>query len=159
MKLKYFLPFFLLLFSLEVLGQKYLLMDKIGGKQRREYYPGEELTFRLKGENHYNTVTIKDLQDSLIILDEGVININEIHTIKRNRRSLTPKLRVAGVGLILIDQINSVVVSGEPFVLSSGVLIAGGSLVAISYIIDLSRKRKFKIRGNRRLKIIDVGFG
>lgn len=159
MKLNYFLTLIIIFFSLEVLGQKYLLMDKLGGKQRREFLPGDGLTFRIKGENHYNTATITNLEDSLIFFDDGVINIKDIHSIRFKRRFSTAKLRVAGLGLIFVDQFNTVIIAGEPFAISSGVLIAGGSLVALSYIIELAKKTTFKINRNRRLKIIDVSYG
>ncbi|MDQ3536147.1 MAG: hypothetical protein M3421_11035 [Bacteroidota bacterium] len=166
MNLKYIFSLAIIFMFFEVLGQRYLLMDKIGGRQRREFYPGNELKFKLKGEDHFNTAQIIHLQDSLIIFYEGVINVKDIKTIKTPRRtssilgvSRTAKIRIAGIGLIIIDQINTIVVAGEPFSISSGVFIVGGSLVAFSYIIDLSQKNKFKIRRNRRLRIIDVGFG
>jgi len=166
MYLKYFLGVILMFIALEAIGQKYLVMDKIGGRQRREFYPGDELIFRLRGEDHFNTAVITHLQDSLVFFDQGVVNVNEIASIRTKPRqsgimgaSSTAKFRIAGVGLVLIDQFNNVVIAGGEFRLSRGVLIAGGSLVALSYIIDLTQKNKYKIKGNRRLRIVDVSFG
>ncbi len=163
MKLSIIILLLLIKSSLTAYAQKYLLMDKYTGKQRKEFYPGDELTFRLKGEEHFNTMVITQLQDSLIIFNGAVVNTREIGSIRVDRRSNGIKgasrtARKAGVGLFLIDQFNSLVITREPIRIQKEVLIVSSSLVALSYLIHLTQKKKFKIGGNRRLRIIDVSF-
>ena len=149
----------------ESYSQRYLLLDRIGSKHRVEIYPGELLKFQLKGEDHFNEAVINFLQDSLIILDVGVLNINDIQAIAKDRTSpsgiiaASRLLMSAGLGLIFIDQFNTVVISGDSPNINPGIMITGGALVVIHYLIQLARRKKYVIRGNRRLRIIDLGFG
>lgn len=162
---KYLLLIVLLFFSLEVFSQKYLLLDKIGSKRRLEFHPGDELTFKLHGESHFSNAVISHLSDSTIFFQDGLITLKNIDEIRIGHRasgilgtSRTVKFKIAGVGLILLDQFNTGIISGEKFTLNRGVLIAGGSLIALGYILDFAQKKRFKIRGNRRLRIVDVSF-
>lgn len=154
---------FLSLFS-KSYCQRYLLLDKIGSRHRIEIYPGETLRFQLRGEDHFNEAVINFLQDSLIIFDVGVINIKDIHAIAKDRTmrsgilASSRLLMIAGLGIIIIDQFNTVVIAGDPPSINTGVMVAGGSMVVIHYLIKLAQRRKYVIKGNRRLRIVDLGF-
>lgn len=153
---------FTLFIAFESCSQKYLLLDKLGSTKQFKYYEGETLRFKLKGDDHFSTGVIQLLQDSTIILDNGVVylqDISALQVIPDNKGLLgssgTRKFKRGGIVLILIDQFNSIVIDGEPARISPGVMIAAGSLVAFGYILDLVRKEKIKIKGNRRLRIMD----
>jgi hypothetical protein len=160
----FIISFILLFISTHSFAQKYLLLDKIGSRHRVEIYPGETLRFQLKGEDHFNEAVINFLQDSLIILDVGVINVKEIHAIAKDRSiqsgivANSRLLMYAGIGIIIIDQFNTTVVAGDPPDINTGVVVAGGSLIVLHYLIQLAKRKKYVIRGNRRLKIVDLGF-
>ncbi|CAN5615841.1 hypothetical protein BH23BAC1_BH23BAC1_04010 [soil metagenome] len=164
-RIKYFITTFIAVFVFSsCYSQRYLLLDRIGSRHRIEIYPGETLRFQLKGEDHFNEAVINFLQDSLIILDVGVINIRDIHAIAKDRTSpsgivaASRLLMIAGLGIIFIDQFNTVIIAGDPPNINPGIMIAGGSLVVIHYLIQLAQRRKYVIKGNRRLRIVDLGF-
>jgi hypothetical protein len=151
-------------FSTHSYAQRYLLIDRIGSRHRVEIYPGETLRFQLKGEDHFNEAVINFLQDSLIILDVGVINIKDIHAIAKDRTiqsgivANSRLFMIAGIGIIILDQFNTTVIAGDPRDINTGVVVAGGSLIVLHYLIQLAKRKKYVIRGNRRLRIVDLGF-
>ena len=73
---KRFLPFYVIILSLQcsmpASGQdKFLVLEKLGRKKRVKFYPGDELTFKLKNSELEITGTILDLHDSLILFADS----------------------------------------------------------------------------------------
>ncbi len=145
----------------QVYGQdKYLVLEKMGRKKRIVFYPGDEITFKMKNSDLEITDAIVDLHDSLILFLNSYVRPKEIEYVKLERNvgllspSNGPKLIIAGVGLFLIDQLNNSIIQGnelrinDDIVKTSLIMIVGGS------IWTSFRYTKFRNKGNRRIRTV-----
>lgn len=159
---RFYLILFLVILPLAVcFAQNFLVIEKMGTKKRIEIYPGEDLQYELKKTGSYIFEDrIMDLQDSLIILLLDTVHVKEISTIhyKKEKSALASSfmiLPVAGVALLLIDQLNHVVIAGNDFDLNPGVVVASSTLVAAGVLYKLLEKKKYKLKGNWRVRVVD----
>ncbi len=155
---------FILIPIIQLWGQEpYLLLRKVGRPYQIVFYEGEEMRFRVKGEKKYIKDYILGLQGDRIRFHYYSIKLSEIEAIDVRDRNFTVfsfrsspgKLFVAGIGLVLIDQLNQVVIRDEPAGLSTGVAIASASLIASSFILRAIQKKVFRPGGKSIIEIID----
>jgi len=76
----------------------------MGTKKRYEYFPNDQITFRVSGEDFYRKDYILALSDTSLIFANGVVTISEIERVKLPVTSWMAvtggTLVVAGVGII-----------------------------------------------------------
>jgi hypothetical protein len=152
---------FSLLSIYTVSGQdKYLVLEKMGKKKRIVFYPGEEITFKMKNSDLEIMDRIEDVHDSLIIFVNTYVKPEEIDYIKIERTegllspSNAPKLMIAGVSLFLIDQLNYSVIQGNEYRFDRDILKTSVVLVVGGAIWKSFRYSKFRNKGNRRIRIV-----
>ncbi|MEM9832226.1 MAG: hypothetical protein AAF944_16465 [Bacteroidota bacterium] len=120
------------------------------------YEIGDKISFRLKGSKDKIAQKITGFQDSLILFRNYQVNpssISHLHVDEKTKTWYIMKykydklLLIAGIGYPLIDLVNS----GE---LDPTTLIIGGSLISAGLLARWFIKKTIKIRGNRRLIIV-----
>ena len=152
-----------LLTSSGVSGQKFLQLDKFGKKKSMKIFIGEELNFRLSGEEFFYSLIIRDLipETNKIIFDNGEVNVEDVAEIRHFRNKGAVKawnllFLNFGIGWALFSAIDAL--AGGTFHLSA--VIISGAAIAVGFLIKaIFTKRKFKISDKRGLRIIDMNVG
>ena len=146
--------------AIPVLGQaqEMLVLQKPGKVKRVEIKPGTTIQFRLKGSNQVYKKEILRFEDSAMVFANYKVFLDEINMIKI---PLNPRLRkysetimAAGIILFVADQINNSVIDDNSFSLNRGVSITSTAMIAGGFLIRFLQKRKFKIPGKHKLKLI-----
>ena len=121
------------------------------------YKTGDIISFRLKNNKSKITGQIRGFEDSLVVFRNYKVNPNEItHLYVDSKTKSWYILRykyekiflIAGVGYLLLDVLNT----GE---LSEKTLIISGSLVSAGLLAKWLINDRIKIKGRRKLLIID----
>lgn len=144
-------------------GQIKLQMDKFGKRKTLDYEIGDEIMVKIKGEDGFHRLTIKDLHSEagIIITQLGAVNIKDITHVRTQRfRKLGLVLRyklwlfgTAWGGYSLI----AALLAG--YTLTWGTLIVVGAAFLLGWLIGrLLRRRTYRLNGRRqrRLRIRDM---
>ena len=161
MKIIYLLLTFFL-FSLPVSAQKVLQMEKRGKVKTTKYHLGEELTFKVKGQNDWITDVMLDIkvEEGIIIFSERFVKVDDIRIIKSYKNARFAKAA----------QTSLYTFGTAWLVFSLGGTLAGEPLndltwqvPATSFILGFAIKRifysrKYRIGKKRRLRLLDLSF-
>jgi len=139
--------------SFNSFSQDHLLLTKKNRPYRIKYFAGEEIRFKLKGDNEYHKSLIKGFNKEEIIFHYYSIALDELEVIdvsdKRftvfSFRSSPGKLLVSGMALIAIDQFNQTVIREEPFGVNSNLAVVGGALSLSGILLKLIQKKRWKM--------------
>ena len=156
--------FFFVILSYELKGQsEYIVVEKTLKEKQIKYSSGDEISYKLKGENFFRTNHIVALNDSSIEFHYNNILYREISqvNIKRHRftginiYSIGTYAQIAGIGYIVIDQFNKVVVQGQDAVFEKEVWIVGGIIFLGGTILKLLNPKKVKLGGKYRIRYMN----
>jgi len=161
----YKLIFVLIFFSQRIFPQELLRIssNSFGYHVVFEAYPGDILTYKLKGENKFRQNKISALSDSVIIFDNDLyIKFSELKRIryKKNKRlinTFSAFFIKAGFLFIIIDTTNNLLL-GRPKVVNEAAALISAGLVTTGLIIKRLGIKKIRINKNKTLKIIDVNY-
>ena len=142
------------------LAQDYLVLEKMGTKKRYEYFPNDQITFQVTGEDSFRKDEIVTLTDSSIVFSTGVVLLKEIYRVKPPVTSWMMvtggTLVVAGVGYYLIDTFNQVIVSGNKYSNDENVLRTSIILTGTGASMILLSSKKVKLNKNWRVRTVDI---
>ncbi len=156
--------FFFVILSYELKGQsEYIVVEKTLKEKQIKYSSGDEISYKLKGENFFRTNHIVALNDSSIELHYNNILYREISqvNIKGHRftsidiYSIGTYAQIAGIGYIVIDNFNKVVVQGQDAVFEKEVWIVGGIIFLGGTILKLLNPKKVKLGGKYRIRYMN----
>lgn len=157
MRIVIILVTFWLFLNLQSKAQSGLYVSK-NNKFIANFHAGDEITFKIEGEDYYMTQMIIGFRGDNIqfhYFDLAIADITHID-ISESRKTVFDVLSrytlQAGVLFLLIDTFNQGVIRDEGFEPSSPSLIITGSLLASSAITKLLSKKKFKI-DKRKVKL------
>lgn len=155
MKKAVFVVILLSFFFAEIsIAQNYLIVRKIGSTRKFEYFAGDSFTYQQKGEPLYFTDIITELKDSLIVLENNIINISQIKAIDvRGAESNRPRIYRAaevtlptmGIGLLAIDLINNSIIEGNEFSLDGGTTSTAAVMVGTGLLLRTIRRKKIDL--------------
>lgn len=155
-----FLIFLISLLPGKSFAQKQLVLLK-NEKVKLRLYPGDEIIYRLKGDNQIQKSYINNLFDTALVAHHTVVPFHKIDRIyfkQGNFGNVVGGLMVVGgAGYFLIDQINVVVVQGNEADLDRGVALSSAVLVAVGLPMMLYKKRHQTIGGKIRLRMVEKG--
>ncbi len=155
-----------LVLSHEVDAQgEYLVLEKTFSKRQIQYSSGDEIIYKLKEEDFYRTDHIIALNDTAIEFHYHQILFHEIDKINikgqrfsgANFRSIGSKLQFVGLGYIIIDQFNQVIVRGEDASFNQNVWISGGLIYIGGTIMKILNPKKIKLGGKYRIRYMNTG--
>ncbi|HLT74223.1 MAG TPA: hypothetical protein VKZ68_04035 [Ohtaekwangia sp.] len=139
-------------------GQQQLVILK-GEKVLLRLYPGDEITYSLKGSRQMRRSYVNNLSDTSVTLHRTVVPLNQFDRIYFKRSSFANViggvLVTGGVGYFLVDQINVVLVHGESANLDKNVTIASAAMLGVGLPLFLFRKNYCKIGRKFRLRVVD----
>lgn len=155
-----------LLFAISTFGQNVLMLDKSGTRKKTFFKSGDDIRYKLKGEDHFRQDYIVSIKDSSLIFHYNKININEISTIdirnknfiKFNLKQAGTLLQISGAMYIVLDQFNKNVVQGREWEFEDDVWITGAVLIAAGTGVKFLHPRKFKVGGRYNLRIININY-
>ncbi len=156
---------FFAIISYELRGQsEYIVVEKTLTDKQIKYSSGDEISFKLKGENFFRTDHIVALNDSSIEFHYNNILYREISQVNikghrftgLNIHSIGTYAQIAGIGYIVIDNFNKVVVQGQDAVFEKEVWIVGGIIFLGGTILKLLNPKKVKLGGKYRIRYMNL---
>ena len=134
----------------------YLALDRIGKAQRVRFYAGDEIEYRVKGENFRRKNTILGVSDDGFLIAGGEIKLAWVERIwtKRGYKSNLPRqaqiyLPIAGALFVIADLISS-----KEF--SPKVLAIGGGMALAGTLLRVLNTKRYFIGKNSLLKSIEA---
>lgn len=158
--MKYILLIFFLTSGIISFAQKQLVLLK-GQKVLLRLYPGDEITFKVRGSKSKRVSYINNLFDTALVAHRDVISLHKIERLYFDQGNLLNVVGglfvVAGVGYLVIDQVNLVLVNKQSFQIDESVGIPAAVLVGVGLPMMLVRKKSQRIGGRYRLFVADKG--
>ncbi len=144
-------------------AQKFLQMERVGSFKVKRYYPGEQVTFKIQGDDSWYTEDILDvlIEDEIVLFTYRAIrieNITHLRSFQRKRWSkpIGQQLYNFGAGWLLFS-LGAAIIREPPLSQSSFTvpLTAG----ALGFLIQkIFRQQTYKMGKNRRLRLLDLSF-
>jgi len=145
------------------ISQTFLVLEKMGTKKRYEYYPGESIKVKMKGEEYYMTEYITSMSDSTLNFTERSVflsNIDAINISSKPRRLKiarhAPQILKAGIGLFFIDQFNNVIVRGNSASIDRSITIASATIASTGALLLFTKPKTKKIKRWWRVRIVEI---
>lgn len=137
-------------------------MEKRGSFKVRRYYPGDEVAFRIAGDDTWYAEEILDVlvDDDLVLFANRVVPVEKITHIRsfkmqRWSKPFGRQLYNFSIGWIVYSL--GATLFGNP--LTTSVILVPAVASATGFLLQkLFRKRTFKIDGRRRLRVLDLSF-
>lgn len=147
--------FFLLAVSVRCYGQDLLMLYKKNRNKNAYYKPGDDLSFRIKGNKSKITGEIIGFRDSTIVFRRFEADLDQISSIyidEKTRWWLRYKVEqmclLAGSGYLVLDVINHGHLSKETAIIS-------GITIGVGLLARLIIGKRIKLKGKTKLKLIE----
>jgi len=158
--MKIYFILFIFFFTIPCYSQNYLELKKLGKKRKIEFFPGEEIRFKIKNDESFSIARISGIYDDYLNFNNIQVNLKDIESIDiRNKSSDALKgvgyiVSGASLGYFTIDIFNMTVVQGntlkKSFNEKMGITSLSGIFVGIS--ITFIKKKYFKNVGMNRIR-------
>lgn len=150
----------LLIFCLHAEAQKQLILIK-KEKVMIRFNPGDEIVYRLKGEDRVVTSYVNNVFDTAVVAHDNIIAYHKIDRVYFRQSTylnvIGSFLVIGGVGYFVIDQFNEVIVHGNDFNVDDNVLKTSVTMTAIGLPLMLFHKKSQRIKGKYRLLMVEEG--
>lgn len=152
----------LLLFVPDAQSQLFLQMEKASNAKTKKFRIGDEVTYRLLGEEDWRTAEIVQIvpSDTLVVFNHQYTKIQQIDAFRsydpqRWSKPLGNNLYLFGAAWSGYSLIASLVDESDPY--SWGDFAVTGSAIATGFLVQqLFKHRTYRFNGKRRLRIIDL---
>lgn len=150
-----------MILTLPVVGQKFLVLEKMGTKKRFEFQINQKMDLRLDEDNYFTRITILDLADSLIMAENLKIDFSSIDAVRLNKKAnffkySGPLLMIAGTALLVFDVVNQTAVQGGEYQSSTGVYVASAALFGVGATFTFAGRDKIKIKKWWRFRTVEI---
>lgn len=150
-----------ILFSIEIMGQKLLVLEKAGTAKNYKYKTGDKIKVETVRDNLVFSGEITEIKDSSIIINSyNEVKLREISRIFRERalmRLFSGAAISGGLFYLSLDWVNGIINNDSP-IIAKNTIIASGILVGTGLIMRQFFYRKFETKEKWRLKILDFSF-
>lgn len=144
--------------------REYIVVEKTLKNKQIKYSSGDQIRYKLVGEDFFRTNHIVALNDSSIEFHYNNILYNEIAQINIKGERFTgidlnnigKYAQIVGIGYIVIDQFNRVVVQGQEADFEKEVWVAGGLIFLGGTIIKMLSPKKVKLGGKYRIRYMNI---
>ena len=142
----------------------YLLLKKSGSTKQVIFNEGDEIRYRIRGEDYFRKSLILGLREDSVrfhyfnvaIRDFEVIDIRGMQFQRFHFDSGGVKVIMAGMLFLAGDYINQKLIQDEPGGLSAQTWAISGGLVGVGLLMQLFQKRNFRPGGRYVIDIIDL---
>lgn len=137
--------------------RRFLALEKNGIDKRLRFYEGQEIQFRLKGDDRRNKAKIQKINEKSLIIQEVEIPLEEIESFRINTSSFYPNLfkfatLAGGVGYLGLDIVNNGVEMTRQSVITPAIFLGTHLLLRIFY----PNRKTYKLGGQKYLKTIII---
>jgi hypothetical protein len=127
------------------------------------FYEGETIEFKSRGEHTYKRKSIMNMYDSSVVFkDYTEIILKDITAIKIRKRN--PTLRVlnkvsliGGIGFLSLNTINGMIL-GHGLSIDERALIVSGSLIGASLLLHEADIKRVRMTRSSSLKIFSINY-
>ncbi len=141
-------------------AQKFIQLEKTNRVKTIKFYVGQDLVYRLKGENEWFTSTITDVQmdSQLVALDWKTMPVTNIEAIRLQHagilRGLGPSFMIFGASWAGFSLIGA---AFDDYKLTAGTAIVSGAGIVSGFILHrIFKNKKVKMGTRRRLRAVEV---
>lgn len=124
-------------------------------------YPGDRFVFKEKGSDSVTKTYVNNLSDTAVVTQNDTVPFHRIERIYFRQRTFYNRvgrgLVVAGAGLFLVDQFNTVVIQGDDPSLSDYVTPISIATVVAGLPLMLAKKKSQKLKTGYRLVMVQEG--
>lgn len=157
--LKYLLILFFPALSYGQDLDRFIALDNLKNAKRVKYFLDDKIRIELKNKTRLSG-NIEKISDSSFVVKNAEIFIKEVAAIYKDRSNFvthgfTILFAGWGAGFIAIDTFNNLT-NGEKPIIKKRALIAGAALISAAGIIKLLSVKKYKIKGDRVLRIVNT---
>ncbi len=151
-----------LLISGQVLfAQKFIQMDMFGKKKAMRFHVGDELRFKVMGDDKFYILPIVDLDETSgkITLPKGEVflhEITEIQVVAQNHRRYNLGRNLFGFGGVMLGIGTFDALISGTVLTASGFIIGGVAMVLGAVLRWAFKKRNFKINERRQIRILNL---
>lgn len=162
MKIHFWLFIICALFTTNASAQKILQMEKRGKVKTKKFFLGEELTFKLKGQDEWITDVMIDIkvEEDIIVFSERFVKVSDIKIIKsykNARRAMTFQRSLYTFGTAWLLYSLGGTLAGEP--LNDLTWKVPATSFVLGFLIKkIFYTRKYRIGKKRRLRVLDLSF-
>lgn len=164
MKNRYLLCLLALLCSLTLTAQKVVQIERYGRAKTTKIPLGEEITYRLKGDDAWHTRVIEDInvEQGLIVSVDRYIKIADIEALRYSRgwpKAVGKQLFWLGAGWSLYGVIGNLADGNPDTNYRWGDAAVTGTAWGLSLLLPkVFKYRKIKMGERRRLRAVDINF-
>jgi hypothetical protein len=142
----------------------YLLLQKAGSQKQVIFEEGEEIRYKVKGEDHFRKDFIVGLNGDRIVFHYQEVMLSDIEVIDIRQKEFGTfnlssggsKVIIAGSLYIIADYVSQTLIREEEGGLSGSTYAVGGGIIAVGILMKLAKKKKFRPGGRYILDIIDL---
>ena len=154
---------FSLIFSLSASSQIVLIMEKRSSVKTKRYYEGDEITYKLKGEDIWETSFIERLipEENIIVLDRFYLKLEDIEAFrkKRGRRraiAYSSSLYTFGTAWVAFTAIEDLAIRERPSDWEAAAYVGGSSFVIGTLFRTVYKNKVYRFNKKRRLRILNL---
>jgi hypothetical protein len=144
--------------SFEVMGQKLLVLERAGTVKNFKYKVGDDIVVESSHGNQVFSGPLTEIKDnSVVIKYYNEVSIHEIAGVYRQRtilRIFSGASISSGIFYFSLDGVNRIINNDSP-VIPESTIIASGILIGSGFLMKTFVKRKFDLKKNWRLKILN----
>jgi len=144
--------------SSEVISQKLLVLEKAGTVKNFKYKVGDNIVVESAHGDQVFSGPLTEIKDtSIVIKYYNEVSIHEIAKVYRQRtmfRVFSGAAISAGIFYFSLDGANRIINNDSP-VIPESTIIASGILIGSGFLMKNIIKRKFDMKKNWRLKILN----
>lgn len=139
-----------------------VIFTRFGAVKKYEFFAGDLLQYKLKGNHHFNTGRILVLHDSTIILNTDSISVNNIKCIRIRKNNYHARLFqkiffIGGFGYPALNLFNNSMNHVSPLI-NQNALVISGSFIAAGLLIRQSQVKRIRITKYKVIRIVDLDF-
>lgn len=160
MRLFILLGFGFLLLPSATHAQKFLQLEKANRAKTTKFYVGQDLTYRLKGNDEWYTSTITNVQmdSQLVAFDWKPVAVANIEAVRLQHapilRTLGPMLMIFGASWAGFSLVGA---AFDNYKLTAGTAIVSGTGLASGFILyQIFKHKRVRLSERRRLRAVEV---
>ena len=155
-----FFTVFIICFSNLCFSQNFLELKKLGKEKKIEFYPGEEIRFKLKNDENFSRAYITGVYDEYMSFNKIKINFKDIEMVDVRKKSSDSFIKIgnlvsiSSLGFFTIDLLNLTVVRGIAFknAFDQNQALVSFSAFTLGISLRFIKQKYFKNKGLNRIR-------
>lgn len=126
-----------------------------GKRKSFQFFNQSKFSYKLKGERHYHSHKIVNMQDSLLVFDnDTAIKLSHIKAIRIEGMMISPYFFAAGTLFLLLDTGHNIAF-GRPEIINEQALLVTGICFIGGFLMNYIQNKHIRIKKSDVMRIID----